>query len=137
METPLGVDAGEASVLRNGGARVARLSIQRAGGPMAAKRLAETCEALEVSCRVVAGIESEVGLAQALALATLPNCKDPSGLSPAARWFGESFVRPALELDEGLGARFRVPSRPGLGVVVDWHRVQEHQVRRREWEAGS
>jgi O-succinylbenzoate synthase len=133
LVTPLCVDATQTTVLRRGGCRLARLEVQRAGGLAAARRLHDSCLAHQVGCRVCTGPESGVGLAQALALATLPNCKDPSGLAPAGLWFADVFVKPALELDEQLHGRFRVSTRPGLGHAVDWVRIREHQVKHEEF----
>ena len=131
--TPICVDATQTTVLRRGGCRLARLEIQRAGGLAAARRLHDTCQAQAIGCRVCTGPESGVGLAQAIALATLPNCKDPSGLAPSGLWFADVFVKPPIELDEQLHGRFRVPSRPGLGHAIDWIRIREHQVKHQEY----
>jgi O-succinylbenzoate synthase len=133
LVTPLCVDATHTTVHRRGGCRLARLSIQRAGGLIAARRLHDTCLAHQVGCRVCTGPESGVGLAQAIALATLPNCKDPSGLAPSGLWFADVFVKPPLELDDLLPGRFRVSTRPGLGLAVDWVRIREHQVKHEEF----
>ena len=133
METPLCVDASQTHLLETGGCRLARLSVQGAGGLNAARRLHDICEANHVSCRVCTSPESGVGLAQSLALAALPNCKDPSGLAPLARWFADLFVKPPIELDDLLHGRLRVTSRPGLGHAVDWVRVHEHRVKHAEF----
>jgi len=133
LETPLCVDARHSQVLESGGCRLARLGVQSAGGLSAARRLHDQCKAHHVSCRVCTSPESGVGLAQSIALAALPNCKDPSGLAPLARWFADLFVKPAIELDDQLNGRLRVTSRPGLGHAVDWVRVHEHQVKYAEF----
>jgi O-succinylbenzoate synthase len=135
--TPICLDATHAEAIRRGACRMARLEIQRAGGLGPALRLHDFCRDHNVGCRVETTPELGVGLAQAIALASLPNCKDPSGLAPAARWFLDDIVKPPIELDDDdLAGRFRVSLRPGLGHVVDWSRVQPHQVRQETWGAG-
>ena len=128
IQTPICLDASHQSAVQAGGCHMARLNIQTAGGLGAARRLHDFCAGNQVGCRVCTGPESGVGIAQALALATLPNCKDPSGLAPLTRWYADTFIKPPIELDDQLHQRLRITTRPGLGHAIDWVRVHEHQV---------
>ncbi len=62
-------------------------------------------------------LESGIGRAHNIALASLPNFTLPGDLSPSARYWDRDVVVPEWTMDEG---RIRVPrDRPGMGVEVD------------------
>jgi O-succinylbenzoate synthase len=73
-------------------------------------------------------LESGVGRAHNVALASLPNFTLPGDLSPSARYWERDIVKPEWTMDaDGMVA---VPlDRPGLGVEVDRDRVEELTVR--------
>jgi O-succinylbenzoate synthase len=73
-------------------------------------------------------LESGVGRAYNVALASLPNFTKPGDVSPSARYWARDVVTPEWTMDaEG---RVRVPlDRPGLGVDVDVDRIDDLTVR--------
>jgi O-succinylbenzoate synthase len=137
LVNPICLDATAFPAIERGACRMARLQVQAAGGLTAARRLHDELEQRDIACRVDTTPELGIGLASAIALAALPNCKDPSGLAPTARWFLDDIVKPPIELDTCVPARFRVPTLPGVGHVIDWPRVHQHTVRQREWHTNS
>jgi O-succinylbenzoate synthase len=73
-------------------------------------------------------LESGVGRAYNVALASLPNFTKPGDLSPSARYWERDVVTPEWTMDD----RGRVPvplDAPGLGVTVDADRVDALTVR--------
>jgi len=76
-------------------------------------------------------LESGVGRAYNVALASLPNFLLPGDLSPSARYWARDLVEPEWTMDaDGM---VRVPlDRPGIGVTVDVERVDAMTVRRAE-----
>jgi O-succinylbenzoate synthase len=74
-------------------------------------------------------LESGVGRAYNVALASLPGFSLPGDLSPSARYWHADVVEPEWTMSpEG---RVTVPfDRPGLGVVVLRRRIDELTVRR-------
>jgi len=74
-------------------------------------------------------LESGVGRAYNVALASLPNFSLPGDLSPSARYWARDIVEPEWTMDDdGL---VRVPlDRPGIGVTVDVDRIDALTVRR-------
>lgn len=76
-------------------------------------------------------LESGIGRAYNVALASLPNFTMPGDLSPSARYWTRDIVDPAWTMDaEGM---VRVPlDRPGIGVAVDRARVEALTVRTEE-----
>jgi O-succinylbenzoate synthase len=76
-------------------------------------------------------LESGVGRAYNVALASLPNFRLPGDLSPSARYWERDIVTPEWTMDDtGMVAVPR--SRPGIGVDVDRERVDSITVRTEE-----
>jgi O-succinylbenzoate synthase len=69
-------------------------------------------------------LESGVGRAYNVALASLPNFLLPGDLSPSARYWDRDIVTPEWTMDSrGL---VTVPrTHPGLGVAVDLDRIED------------
>ncbi|MGA1360465.1 MAG: enolase C-terminal domain-like protein, partial [Gemmatimonadaceae bacterium] len=74
-------------------------------------------------------LESGIGRAYNVALASLPNFTLPGDLSPSARYWAQDVVTPAWTMD--AAGMVRVPlDRPGIGVEVDVERIEALTVRR-------
>ncbi len=74
-------------------------------------------------------LESGIGRAHNVALASLPNFSLPGDLSPSARYWERDIVTPEWTMEPD--GRVRVPrERPGMGVEVDLGRVDDLTVRR-------
>ena len=73
-------------------------------------------------------LESGVGRAHNVALASLPNFKIPGDISPSARYWDQDIVKPEWTMNsEGMVS---VPTEtPGIGVEVDIDRVEELTVK--------
>ena len=122
-----------AEAIRRRACRIVNLKIQRVGGLGPARAIHDLCYQHGIACWV--GSMPELGLGQAygIHLATLANCKYPTDIEPAARWFVDDYVVPPLELSApGL---FAVPTRPGLGFQIDAVKVRRYQVRQVEFTA--
>jgi o-succinylbenzoate synthase len=69
-------------------------------------------------------LETGIGRACNVALASLPNFTLPGDLSPSARYWERDIVTPEWTMDSS--GRVRVPlDRPGLGVDVDVGRIDD------------
>ena len=78
-------------------------------------------------------LESGVGRAHNVALASLPNFSLPGDLSPSARYWERDIVTPEWTMTDGI---VTVPrDTPGIGVVVDRDRVDNLTVRSKVLEA--
>jgi O-succinylbenzoate synthase len=74
-------------------------------------------------------LESGVGRAYNVALASLPNFTIPGDISPSARYWERDVVTPEWTMD--ADGTLTVPrNRAGLGVAVDIDRVDDLTVRR-------
>jgi O-succinylbenzoate synthase len=79
-------------------------------------------------------LESGIGRAYNVALASLPNFQLPGDLSPSARYWERDVVIPEWTMDaEGMVPVPRVA--PGIGVSVDVDRVDDLTVKREELRA--
>jgi O-succinylbenzoate synthase len=105
-----------------GAAAIVNVKPARAGGPHAAARLATRAVELGLVPFVGGMLETGVGRAAALAVASLPVFALPTDLGPSSR-----YADPAHELTEPLEldaeGRLPVPAGPGIGVVPRPDRV--------------
>ncbi len=120
-----------AEAIRRGACRIVNLKIQRVGGFGPALALHDLCHEQGVACWVGTMPELGVGQAQGIHLATLANCKYPTDVQPSARWFVDDYVIPPIEL--AAPGLLSVPTRSGLGFLVDPVKVRRYQVRQREF----
>jgi O-succinylbenzoate synthase len=128
-ESITGLDRAE-DMLKMGSGRIINIKPARVGGYAQAKAIHDLCASRGVPVWHGGMLESGVGRAYNVALASLPNFTIPGDLSPSERYWERDIVTPEWTMDaEGM---VRVPrGRPGLGVEVDVDRVDDLTVRRR------
>jgi len=137
LTTPICLDESITSVERAedmialSSGRIINIKPGRVGGFAVSKAIHDVCElnAIPVWCGGM--LESGIGRAHNVALASLPNFQLPGDLSPSARYWERDIVTPEWTMDaEGM---VHVPlDRPGIGVDVDMDRVDALTVRRLE-----
>jgi O-succinylbenzoate synthase len=111
-----------------GSGRIINIKPGRVGGFTASLAIHDFCWAHHVPVWCGGMLESGVGRAHNVALASLPNFKLPGDLSPSARYWERDIVTPEWTMDAGM---VRVPlDRPGMGVTVDMDRIDNLTVRR-------
>ncbi|HEX7167559.1 MAG TPA: o-succinylbenzoate synthase [Acidimicrobiales bacterium] len=91
---------------------VVNIKAARVGGHLEARRIHDLCAAHQIPVWCGGMLETGIGRAANVALATLSNFTLPGDLSASARYFEEDLTEPFV-LDDG---RLRVPSGPGIGV---------------------
>ncbi|MDQ1509564.1 MAG: o-succinylbenzoate synthase, partial [Actinomycetota bacterium] len=96
-----------------GACRVVSIKSGRVGGLDEARRALETCRSVGVAARAGGMLETGVGRAALVALASLPGFTVPGDLSASSRYFADDVTEP-FELRDG---RIAVPTGPGLGVT--------------------
>lgn len=137
LRTPICLDESITSVERAedmialGSGRIVNIKAGRVGGLTAAAAIHDLCARHEVPVWCGGMLESGVGRAYNVALASLPHFTIPGDLSPSARYWTRDIVEPEWTMDtEGM---VTVPfDRAGIGVAVDRDRVERLTVR---WEA--
>jgi o-succinylbenzoate synthase len=112
--------------LRSG--RIVNIKPGRVGGFASSIAIHDACRAAGIPVWCGGMLESGVGRAYNVALASLPNFLLPGDLSPSARYWERDVVTPEWTMDSrGLVA---VPlERPGLGVEVDTGRIDDLTLR--------
>jgi o-succinylbenzoate synthase len=134
LSTPLCLDESITSLERAedmvelGSGRIINIKPGRVGGfgPSLAIHDFSAANGVPVWCGGM--LESGVGRAYNVALASLPNFLKPGDISPSARYWAEDVVSPEWVMsDDGLMA---VPlDRTGIGVTVDQERIARLSVR--------
>ena len=134
LTTPLCLDESITSVdrvedmltLRSG--RIVNIKPGRVGGLAAARAIHDRCAAAAVPVWCGGMLESGIGRAYNVALASLPNFLLPGDVSPSARYWQRDIVTPEWTMD--AAGMVTVPwDSPGLGVTVDRDRVENLTVR--------
>ena len=108
--------------------RIVNIKPGRVGGLAAARAIHDRCAAAGVPVWCGGMLESGIGRAYNVALASLPNFVLPGDVSPSARYWQQDIVTPEWTMDSA--GMVTVPlERPGLGVTVDRDRVENLTVR--------
>ena len=126
-ESITGLDKAE-DMLALGSGKIINIKPARVGGFSESKAIHDLCEREGVPVWCGGMLESGVGRAHNVALASLPNFKIPGDISPSARYWERDIVTPEWTMNaEGM---VDVPvGRAGIGVEVDVDRVEELTVR--------
>jgi len=130
LTTPLCLDESITSAARAedaialGSARIVNIKPGRVGGLASARAIHDRSAAAGVPVWCGGMLESGIGRAYNVALASLPNFTLPGDLSPSARYWERDVVRPEWTMSaDGL---VTVPhERPGIGVSVDTDRLDD------------
>lgn len=136
LATPICLDESVRSVehvsqaLALGSGRMFNVKSARLGGHVAALVVHDLARAQGVPVWCGGLLETGIGRAHNVALASLPGFSLPGDLSASDRYWLEDIVDPPFTLDaEGF---IPVPAGPGIGVAVDVERLDALTVRRRE-----
>lgn len=110
--------------------RIVNLKPGRVGGFAEARAIHDLCEANNIPVWCGGMLESGIGRAYNIALASLPNFTLPNDLSPSSRYWERDIVVP--EWTMSATGEIDVPlNRPGLGVDVDVDRIDNLTERRK------
>lgn len=133
MKTPLCLDESIISedtarqALEMKSCRIINIKVGRLGGMVEARKIHDHCrrEGIPVWCGGM--LESGIGRAHNLHIASLPNFKLPSDLSASKRYYKEDLIEPAIELGEE--GKIPVPTGPGIGVLPQEERIKRATIR--------
>jgi O-succinylbenzoate synthase len=123
LSTPICLDESITSVDRAedmislGSGRIVNIKPGRVGGFRASMAIHDVCERARMPVWCGGMLESGIGRAYNVALASLPNFSLPGDLSPSARYWARDIVTPEWTMDaDGM---VPVPTQPGIGVTLD------------------
>jgi len=135
LETPICLDesivdlASTEDMIALGSGRIVNIKPGRVGGFSASRAIHDAAERAGIPVWCGGMLESGIGRAYNVALASLPNFQLPGDLSPSARYWARDVVTPEWTMSED--GFVTVPrDRPGLGVEVDVERIEALTVRR-------
>jgi O-succinylbenzoate synthase len=142
LKTPLCLDESITDVeraedmieLKSG--RIVNIKPGRVGGFAISKGIHDVCERNGIPVWCGGMLESGIGRAHNVALASLPNFSLPGDLSPSSRYWARDIVTPEWTMDaDGM---VHVPlDKPGIGVTVDVDRVDDLTVFRETFGIGA
>ncbi len=110
-----------ATALELGSCRVVNLKPGRVGGLATSLRMLATLDSAGIDVWCGGMLETGIGRAHNLALASLPAFTLPGDISASRRYWERDIVAPEHEVVDG---RMAVPSGPGIGVDVDEERIE-------------
>lgn len=115
------------TAIRLGAADVINIKPSRVGGYVTSRQIHDVCLANGVPVFCGGTLETAVGRAANLALATLPGFTLPGDISATSRYYAAD-IGPSFELD--ADGCLTAPSGPGIGIEVDLDAVEEFTVDR-------
>ena len=117
-----------------GSGRIVNIKPGRVGGLRSSKAIHDLCELAGIPVWCGGMLESGIGRAYNVALASLPNFSLPGDLSPSARYWAHDIVSPEWTMDaDGMVV---VPTQPGIGVTADVELIESLTVRKQVLTAG-
>ena len=115
-----------ALALELGSCQIVNIKPGRVGGFGVSRRLHDTMRARGMPVWCGGMLESGVGRACNVALASLPGFTLPGDISASQRYWEQDIVTPEFEVEDGV---MRVPTGIGLGVELDLDRIHGLTVR--------
>lgn len=101
--------------------RIINIKPGRVGGFGESRRIHDMMRAAELPVWCGGMLESGVGRAHNVALASLPGFTLPGDISASRRYWERDIVSPEFEVQDGM---MSVPTAPGIGVEVDVERIE-------------
>ncbi|KGX86348.1 o-succinylbenzoate synthase [Pontibacillus litoralis] len=108
-----------------GSCKIINVKIGRVGGLTEAKRIHDLCKEHGIALWCGGMLESGVGRAHNIAIATLANFTYPGDTASSDRYWEEDVISPLVEVHNGT---IMVPQRPGIGYEVDLDIVNKYVV---------
>ncbi|MGH9076191.1 MAG: enolase C-terminal domain-like protein, partial [Acidimicrobiales bacterium] len=135
LDEPITSAAVAEAALELGAASVINVKAARVGGYLEAVRVHDVCRARGVPVWCGGMVETGIGRAANLALASLPSFTIPGDLSGSDRWWAADIVTPELGVE--ADGTIAVPRGPGIGVEVRAGAVDAAATWRRWYRAAA
>lgn len=102
--------------LEIGAGRVINIKVARVGGHLNARRVHDVAASFGAPVWCGGMLESGIGRAHNIHLATLPNFSKPGDTSSSSRYWSQDIINEPLETKDGF---MPVPQGPGIGVTLN------------------
>ncbi len=113
--------------------RIINIKPGRVGGYTESIKIHDYCASMNIPVWHGGMLESGIGRAGNVALASLPNFTLPSDLSPNRKYYTEDIVETLFELNSD--GTITVPTGPGIGVEVNMKALEKYTIRKCEQKA--
>lgn len=129
MKTPLCLDESIVSAdsarkaHEMGACRIINIKVGRVGGISEARRIHDFCQDKKMPVWCGGMLESGIGRAHNIHLATLPNFKFPNDLSASKRYYAEDLIEPPVVVTRK--GTIKVSDLPGIGVFPQEDRIRK------------
>jgi len=111
-----------------GACKIINMKLGRVGGFTVARRIHDFCQQHGVPVWCGGMLESGIGRAHNIALATLPNFSLPGDVTASKRYWAEDIISP--EVTVSPQGTIRVPSGPGIGFEPRLDLIEKLTVRK-------
>jgi len=129
MKTPICLDesvpnlSSAQAAIKLGSCKIINIKVGRVGGLQKAKQIHDYCQEKGVPVWCGGMLETGIGRAMNVAIASLPNYKLPNDISASARYYKEDIVEPPFQINRD--GTINVPRMPGIGVDVIEDRLEK------------
>jgi O-succinylbenzoate synthase len=110
-----------------GACRIINIKPGRVGGHRESVRLHDVCAANAIPVWHGGMLETGIGRAHNIHLASLPNFSLPGDIAASKRYYAPDLIEPAIEV--ASDGTIRVPTAPGIGVNIVRERVDAATLR--------
>lgn len=107
--------------------QIINLKVGRVGGLTNAKIIHDMCQAGGITMWCGGMLETGIGRATNIHLATMPNFTLPGDISATDRYYAEDIAEPPFALNQA-DSTMTVPEGPGIGVTVMLYRVEKNRL---------
>ncbi len=108
--------------------RIINIKVGRVGGILESRKIHDFCQEKQIPVWCGGMLESGIGRAHNIHLATLPNFRYPNDLSASQRYYEEDLIEPQVEVSRA--GTIRVPESPGIGVFPQENRIERATLKR-------
>ncbi len=114
--------------IETGACRIVNLKLGRVGGHTEAKRVEQVCREKNIPVWCGGMLESGIGRAHNIAMATLPGFTLPGDVSASSRYWKEDIIEPPVTVSHN--GTITAPEAPGLGFEIKGARIDALTVRK-------
>jgi len=108
--------------------QIINIKVGRVGGIVEARKIHDYCQEKQMPVWCGGMLESGIGRAHNLHLASLPNFRLPNDLSASKRYYAQDLIEPPIELS--IKGTIKVPHMPGIGVSPHEQRIEKATLKR-------
>lgn len=116
-----------------GSCRVINIKPGRVGGLTQSRRIHDRAQKAGLVVWCGGMIETGIGRAANMAIATLPQFTFPGDISESRRHFHDDFVEPEITLS--AGGKLIIPEKPGIGFEVNREKLERYTLQSETFEA--